>query len=324
MSGAVSGEPTGYDVCGVGRAVYDHCVLVDRHPEADTKTVALDRWRGSGSPVPNALCQLARWGRSVGLQAAVGGDVEGERIREQLQASGVDVRSLQVRSTDRTPTAYIWVERGSGRRTIVLDRNLASLSSDELSCDPIRGSRALLLDGWETDAALEGANIAHETGVQVVLDAGGVRDRMDRMLGVTDWLIVPAAFVRDYYEEPVDLFHAVRDLLARGRGDGARGVVITNGPAGSVGAERGRPPQWFQAYPVDAVDTTGAGDVFHAGFIHGLLAGWRFEMCVRWASAAAALSVTALGSRGKLPSRGEVRELLARHHGGDEIREIDT
>ncbi|MCB2210828.1 carbohydrate kinase family protein [bacterium] len=310
-----------FDAVGVGRAVYDRALLVEKHPEVDQKTVALDRWQGSGSPVPNALCQLAMWGWRTTLQAGIGGDVEGERIRAELDRIGVHTESLQVRSTALTPSASIWVEKKSGRRTIVLDRDLAPLSPDELSSEAISTARCLLLDGWETEAALEAAKIARDNEVDVVLDAGHVRDRMDDLLAVTDWLIVPVSFTRDYFGN-VDMFVATRELLARGPAGAAKGVIITNGAGGSVALARGCDPTWMTAYPVKAVDTTGAGDIFHAGFIHGLLMGWTFDACVRWASAAAALSTTALGARGTLPTREEVLSLLRVHQADGGFEEL--
>ena len=292
------------DVVGVGRAVMDYCLLVESYPSVDEKTVALDRFYGSGSPVPNALCALAGWGHETSFVGAVGGDHEGRLFEEDIQSYGVGSEHLVIREQEATPRAFLWVEKTNGRRTIVLDRDIAPLSSGELPLPLLQTSRFLLIDGVEADTAIDAAKVVRAAGGQVMLDAGNVRDRMEEQITLTDWLIVPITFIRAWFGG-VDLFQAARDL----RELGPKAVVITNGAAGCVAAwDEG--VQWFQSYPVKTVDTTGAGDLFHAGFIYGLSQGWGMHDCIRWASAAGALATTALGGRGCLPSKDQVERLL--------------
>jgi sulfofructose kinase len=312
--------PITFDVIGVGRSVYDRSLMVDTHPEVNQKTVALDRWQGSGSPVPNALCQLSRWGWKTSLQAVIGDDHEGEQIRRDLNEEGVHIDSLKVRSSTRTPTASIWVEKGSGHRTVVLDRDIAPLSRADLSSDAISSARCLLLDGWEAEAAIEAAKIARLNDVDIVLDAGHVREQMDDLLDLCSWIIVPVSFTRDYYGNQ-DMFVSARELSKRSN---VKGVIVTNGAGGCVAMEAGGEPMWFPSCSIQAVDTTGAGDIFHAGFIHGLLKGWSFNNRIRWAAGAAALSVTTFGTRGKLPTREEVLELLHSQQPDGGTEELDT
>jgi ribokinase len=295
------------DIIGVGRAVMDHAVLVDPYPESDSKTEALAHFHGAGSPVPNALCQAAKWGWSCSLVAGVGDDAEGRQIEEELTSCSVETSGVTRRQGQQTPRAYIWVEKGTGKRTVVLDRTLAPLSPDELPFMQIEDARFLLVDGYEADANLAALKTARDANVETMIDAGAVRPRMEEQLKLCDWLIVPVSFVRDVFGD-VNLFEVVSDL----RKHGARGVVVTNGAGGCVASWEDE-VEWFQAYPVEAVDTTGAGDIFHAGFLHGRLNGWDVPDCVRWASAAAALSVTALGGRGRLAAAEEVRDFLCEH-----------
>ncbi|MCB2198064.1 sugar kinase [bacterium] len=261
--------------------------------------------------MPNALCALASWGHSCSFVGVVGDDVEGSRFRQDISTYGVDPEFLLVREQEATPRAFLWVEKTSGRRTIVLDRDIAPLSSSELPLPLLQSSRFLLIDGVEADATIQAAKAIRAMGGQVMLDAGNVRDRMEEQIALTDWLVVPIAFIRNWFGG-VDLFQAARDL----RELGPRGVVITNGAAGSVAAW-GQEVQWFQAYSVKSVDTTGAGDLFHAGFLHGVSQGWDVPDCIRWASAAGGLATIALGGRGHLPTKDEVERLL--RDAGDEL-----
>lgn len=293
-----------FDVIGIGRAVMDSAVLLDSYPLVDSKTEALDRFHGAGSPVPNALGQLAVWGWRTALVAGVGEDDLGSDFLEEMTSCSVNVDHVTRREGQATPQAFIWVERGTGKRTVVLDRALAPLSPDEVPSKDISNARFLLADGYEANANLAAMRCARDAGVQVLLDAGAPREEMDQQLALSDWIIVPVSFARSLFGDR-DLFEVAAELKARG----ARAAVVTNGAGGSVAAWEGG-VEWFRSYPVEVVDTTGAGDVFHAGFLHGLLKGWTVPECIRWAAASAALSLTALGGRGRLPEVGEVESLL--------------
>ncbi|MCZ6679310.1 MAG: PfkB family carbohydrate kinase [Candidatus Poribacteria bacterium] len=91
---------------------------------------------------------------------------------------------------------------------------------------------------------------------------------------------------------------------------GAKIAVVTLG-------ERGCVAKWekgifaFPAFPVNVIDTTGAGDAFHGGFIYGLLQDWPVEQTIRFASAVAALNCCNLGGRSGLPTVEEVDRFLA-------------
>jgi len=295
------------DVIGVGRAVMDYAVLVTKHPVVDQKTEALDRFYGSGSPIPNALCQLAGWGWSTSLVAVVGDDRDGEEFLSCITSCCVNVDHVTRREGQPTPRAFLWVEKGSGRRTVVLDRALAPLSPRDLPSKELDHCRFLLADGYEADANLEAMERVRKAGGEVMIDAGSIRDKMDEQLAICDWIIVPLAFAKAYYGN-TDLFEVARDLKSRG----AKAAVVTNGAAGCVAAW-GDNTEWFRSYPMETVvDTTGAGDLYHAGFLHGLLKGWAIPSCIRWASATGALATTAFGGRGKMPSCDEVEELLNR------------
>ncbi len=294
------------DVIGVGRAVMDFAVLVPDYPELDRKTEALDRFYGSGSPVPNALCQLARWGWDTALVAAVGADREGEDFTSNLASCSVETSFLTRREGQSTPRAYIWVEERTGKRTVVLDRALAPLSDGDLPFQSLHQARFLLADGYEAAANIAAMKAVREKGGEVMLDVGAVRELMDEQLALCDWIIASLNFAKQRFGN-LDLFQVVRELL----GYGARGVVVTNGAGGCVATWEDE-VEWFRSFPVATVDTTGAGDIFHAGFLHGRLKGWSVPSSVRWAAAAAAISTTGFGGRGKLPDEAEVRELLVR------------
>jgi len=301
-----------YDVIGVGRAVYDYSVLVSSYPECDSKAEAQASFTGSGSPVPNALCQLGSWDIKTLLHANVGDDVEGSRFIDEVSSYSVDTSAVKILKGQRTPRAYIWVEQNSGKRTIVLDRDIAPLSPDSLPYDILSNCSVLLIDGWEADAAIEAARFV-KAGKQnnnsintckVMFDAGNIRPRMEELLALSDWIVAPEAFLKAYYKGK-SAEYAVADIISRG----AEYAVITSGEKGCIAAWKSE-VQHFPSYPAESVDTTGAGDVFHAGIIYGILKKLTVPDTIRWASAAAALSTTKLGGRGLLPGKNDVKLLI--------------
>jgi len=297
----------GVFISGLGRSVVDYCVLVEKYPENDQKTEAIDRFYGSGSPVPNALSQLAKWGHHVSLISKVGNDRDGRFFLDELKSSEVEINHVITSQQEVTPRAHIWVERGSGKRTIVLDRTIAPLSINELPYDELRASNFLLLDGYEADASIGAAKIVKDSGGKIILDAGSRRDRLDEQLKLADWIIVPLAFAKQVYGS-TDLFEVVRDLKKMD----SIGAIVTNGAAGCVACWDEFPnAQWFPAIPVEAVDTTGAGDMFHAGFIYGLANNLSVEQSIQWAAAAGALATTKLGGRGFLSTIDDVKNILS-------------
>jgi len=127
---------------------------------------------------------------------------------------------------------------------------------------------------------------------------------MDEMMGLTDVLIASERFAAEMGSG------ALAESLKRLHAKGPTTVVITIGEEGSVGMENNE-TYIVPATTVQAVDTTGAGDVYHGAFIYGMLQGWDLRERMRFANTAAALKCRSLGGRAGIPSREEVHEALS-------------
>ena len=137
-----------------------------------------------------------------------------------------------------------------------------------------------------------------------VLDGGTLRERTAELLPLIDHLVVSERFARQLATG--DPAAALERLL----GFGARAVTVTLGEQGSHTRIRGGEQFHQPAFPAAAVDTTGCGDVFHGGYLYGLLQGWEIRRTVRFAAACAALKTRALGGRTAIPSLAEVDSFL--------------
>jgi ribokinase len=297
-------------VVGLGQCALDHLFIVDSFPLPDTKKEVIEWTIQGGGPVATALVSLTRLGVSCDYHGITGDDEAGKKIRASLQYEGVNIDGLLRRQGSESQAAFILVEKDSGRRTIFWKRPSAEpLKPEELSEGLLDDAGFLLLDGLMSEASLYAAKKAGEKGIPVMLDAGRMREGMVELAHKSDYLVCSEEFAREY-SGMTHSFDPEKSILEMKKFN-AKAVTITLGGKGSLTLcedEVFHTP----AFKVNTVDTTGAGDVFHGGYIYGLLQGWGIHSVVRFASAFAALKCRRLGGRDGIPSLEEVEALMAR------------
>lgn len=295
---AAGGPPI---VAGIGQCSLDFLFTVDQYPKEDVKCECRDFRMEGGGPVATALVALARWGVATRFCGIVCSDDFGREILDGLAREGVDTRGVAVRHAGVSQLAFICAVPRSGSRTIFWRRpEAAPLEPQEIPPDFLRDASMLHLDGLFSEASLHAARQAREMGIPVVLDAGSVRPGMIPLVTLTDHLICAENFARQF-----DPQASVGQTLERLKSLGPAVVSVTLGSRGSVSLWEDIP--WYlPALKVSVLDSTGAGDVFHAGYIHGLLQGLAPPECLRWATTAAALACRSLGGRFGIPSPQEV------------------
>jgi len=302
-------------VVGVGLCALDYLIIVDRYPAAGQKVDAIASDIQCGGPVLTALCALARFGGRATFIGKCGDDHDGREITDRLREFGVDTSSMVIKKNERSPRAFIWIEKEGGERTVVLDRTgIGELTADDIDENPIKECRYLLIDGRETEASLKAAAVAKEHGAEVIFDAGSNRRRLGDILDLTDHLVASESFAGAVFPglTPVE---AARKLFESGK---HKAVVITLGENGAV-AYSADGVCWQPAFSVRAVDTTGAGDVFHGAYIFALSQDFDLPKRLEFASAAAALKCRHMGGGKGIPSLEEIRLFLKQARGHDVI-----
>jgi ribokinase len=291
---------------GLGLCALDYTFQVYNYPALDDKIEATAFSRQGGGPVPTALCALSRLGVPVAFIGKCGRDTEGKTLRDELRRFGVNTSGLILDPDSRTPKAFVIVAKDNGKRTVILDRSETSaLSADEFKFDLIKKAKFLLIDGRELETSQTAAMLMQKSGGEVILDAGSPRKNIGDILPYVDHLVVSNRFSIDFTQEE-DPGNAALKLAHMG----FKSVVITSGSKGCIGATADGLFSQQEAFDVDVVDTTGAGDVFHGGFIYGLIQGWDLPELLRFASATAAIKCTRLGGRRGIPDLGEVESFL--------------
>lgn len=292
-------------VVGIGQCSWDMLAVVDCFPQADTKKEVLVWDEQGGGPVATALAALSRLGVPCRFFGVVGDDREGAAIRQSLIEEGIDVTGMIKRSNALSQTAFIAIDNSGGTRTIFWKRPSADpLSAEDLSLDFLKSAEFLLLDGLMKDVSLFAATQAGKAGVPVMLDAGRVREGMLDLARMSDYVVGSEEFARElgWKDDPGSFRQEVRR-----QGFGI--TTITLGSRGSI-TFSGNDIISCPAFSVDVVDTTGAGDVFHGGYLYGLLRKWPLMDTIRFASAVAAMKCRKLGGRAGIPRLDEVQEFL--------------
>ncbi|MFG2992960.1 ribokinase [Streptomyces sp. NPDC048257] len=263
-----------------------------------------------GGKGANQAVAAARCGGRVVMIGAVGADEFGVRLRSALTAAGVETAPLRT-VEGASGTAHITVDDEGGNSIIVIPGANAAVTGLEPGDEArIAAARSLLLQlELPLPAVLAGARAARAHGVRTVLTPAPAQPLPAELLAATD-LLVPNEHEAATLTGLTDPLQAATALLAD-----VPEVVITLGSAGVLYAARGRQPLTVPAPRVRAVDTTAAGDTFVGALAVALGEGRPMPAALRWASAAAALSVQRPGAQDSMPTRAETDAFAAAQPG---------
>jgi len=286
-----------FDVVGLGYTATDYLSIVPHLPELDTKLEATCLSIQGGGPVATGLVAVRRLGLSASYIGKVGGDGFGDFMLRELAKEDVDVSRVVRERGATSQFAFIMVDGHSGKRTIVWTRgSVSKLKRGEADLGVIDTCKCLLLDDLEAEAGIEAATRARASAVPIVLDAGALREGMRELAAVCDFVVASREFGKQYTGEVDPLFAARKIYDETGRVS-----VVTMGAEGAVCVHSGGVIKQ-EGFRVRAIDTTGAGDVFHGAFAVGILKGWEIPRVLEFSCAVAAMKCRSLGGRPGIPS----------------------
>lgn len=302
-----------FDVIGVENLIMDLALQIDKLPSTDGMSRLKDYCWQSGGNASSAIVALARLGARCGMIGAAGNDPFGRFCREDMERHGVDVSHIKTGDGETTFCICLAEEETQGRSFLGKMGTVPAMSAEEVDESYIAQSRAIHLSSIPSDAVKDAVAYAKRNGVLISLDAGAVFPGAAELARQVDILIMSEAFYRSLfsgggYEENC------RSLL----GEGPQIVIVTLGRRGCAGASAEGTfalPAFDKGYPI--VDTTGAGDVFHGGFLYAYLERfgkepYRYTVmdCACFASAVSYINCTTLGGRTGIPSLYMVDKFL--------------
>jgi len=293
------------DLVGVGLNATDTLIPLPEYPARGSKVAFHDAHVLPGGQVATAVAACAHWGLLTRYVGKVGDDHAGRLHAEEFARLGVEAHLLTA-SRCKSQQAFIIVD-DTGERTVLWKRDeRLTLRPAELKREWITEARALHVDGHDTEAAAVAAGWAREAGVPVVADLDELYPGVEALLSKLDYFVA-SRDIPGRISGHADLRKALPEVHKQ---YGFRLTAATLGEEGVL-AWDGDKFHYAAAYWVKVVDTIGAGDTFHAGFIYGLLQGWPLQRQLEFGCAAAALNCTGMGARGGIRTVGEIESLKA-------------
>ncbi|MBN2317801.1 MAG: carbohydrate kinase family protein [Acidobacteria bacterium] len=295
--------PTGkkYEVVGFGLNSVDHLCVVPEYPHVNTKTEIVQYKKLPGGQVATAILFLSRLGCHAHYMGKVGDDDLGRLVLDSFESESLDISSILIEKNVPTQSAFIIIDGKSGERTILWQRNeKLNYGRSELDMERICNGKILHLDGYDSRAAIIAASKCREEGIPVSIDLDMVVTDCDALMDTVDFLIVSSDFSREY-TGITDVYESFRSLRNSFNGF----LVMTAGASGALVSVAGECLA-FPGIKVPAVDTTGAGDIFHGAFIYGLLQNWPLDRIMAFSNTAAGLSCGYLGAQSGIRPLDEI------------------
>ena len=295
----------------IGSANMDFTVAVPRLPAEGETVTGGSFYVSHGGKGANQAVAAQRVGGDVRFVGCVGEDAQGDQVAQQLAAEGIPNANL-IRTGAATGVALIMVDAGGRNKIAVASGANFQLLPDlaRIHASLMTWAKVLLLQLEIPIPTVQWAlATAREHGVLSILNPAPAQPLSDTLLSLVDCLTPNATEAHTLTGVPVDgpeaAAQAAQHLLTRG----VRRVIVTLGSQGVLTCDR-KSALHFPAFPVEAVDTTGAGDAFNGALAVGLAAGGNWEEALPLANAAAALTCTRRGAQTSFPRRADVEAFI--------------
>jgi sugar/nucleoside kinase (ribokinase family) len=248
----------------VGMVTLDLVYLSAKLPGNNQKVVASDYTVAAGGPATNAAVTFSYLGNEATILGVVGTHPITHLIRDDLESHGVAIADLDPTTTQPPPVSSIIVTQATGDRAVIsLNATKIQANSDQLPADLVCGVDLVLIDGHQMTVGGAIAQLAKINNIPVVVDGGSWKPGFEKILPFVDYAICSANFY------PPGCFTA-QEVICHLATVGIPHIAITQGEKPiqyhSLGISGQLPvPQ------INAVDTMGAGDIFHGAFCHYIL-----------------------------------------------------
>ena len=293
------------DVAGFGASSIDLVYVLPAYPAPDASRSKLpiqSHFISPGGQTATAMAACAALGLRAAFLGATGDDANGTRIRDGLTGHGVDLTHSPIGGPQ--PYAVILLVEGQAERIVLWHRPEFNPVELPRSGAIIEDARLLHVDDTDIDGAIAAATIARAAGRLVTTDIDRATDRTRELIALATHPVL-AEHVPSLLTGEPDLERGLRRL----RSLTPATIIVTRGVDGAVALD-GDTVIDAPGFRVDAIDTTGAGDIFRAGLIAALLDGERLRDAMRFANATAAASCRRAGAIASVPTRDEVEEVL--------------
>ncbi len=282
----------------LGHATWDFVIPLDSYPIENTKNRIKKSLECGGGPASNAAYLLGKWGVDVSFAGVVGNDPNGIKVKQEFLSDNVNIDYLELSDNHTTTSSFIIVNTTTGSRT-----SLAYHPSDlTMTLKRINENYdILLIDGQEYEMSKK---YLENNDVISVIDAGRCTDEVIDLCKKVNYIVCSKNFAEEYTGSSCDNLDKV---LTKMNNDFNGKIIITLEDKGCAYYDDG--VKVIPTIKVPAVDSTGAGDIFHGAFVYGLIQGWNLDQILVFANITGSLSVTKLGGRNSIYPIKEVRRV---------------
>ena len=280
------------EYCGlfVGLTTLDFIYLSDLPLQPNHKAIAQDYLTVAGGPATNAAVAFSSFGNRTKLLSVVGKHPLTALIREDLKQYNVDSSDLIPSKVESPSVSSIVVTAATGERAIISINAVKSQASFAVPSDLLNDVDLVLLDGHQLEVSLQVAAIAKQKKIPVVLDGGSWKPGLEQLLPLIDYAICSANFYPPQCQNKKAVFNSLKK-------QGIEHVAITQGEQPILYFDSGTHSE-ITVTPIKAIDTLGAGDIFHGAFCqHILEQNFDFPRALELASKVASRSCLSFGTR---------------------------
>ncbi len=289
----------------IGHASYDISCILDAYPIENSKNVITEKLENGGGQAANAACLLAKWGIETYIAAAIGSDSYGEKMKKEFEMFGVKTSLIETSFEKSTSNSFIMINKKSGTRTTM---NISTadtsphMKKEEFSEEP----DAILVDGYEYHASV--AALTKYEDKLTIIDAGVASPEVIELSKLCKYIVGSKDFAEkitgvkadiNYPSSLVAMYTKLKERFPRAE------IIITLEEFGALYVEN-EEIKVMPGIKIKALDTTGAGDVFHGSFVYGLINNYDIEKNIAYANIAAGLSCESLGGRLSIPNLNDV------------------
>ena len=286
----------------VGHSTFDTTLPLDKFPIENTKNRINYHIECGGGPASNGAYLLAKWGVDTTIASVIGDDYYADKIIEDFKNIKANTKYLEKKKNHQTSSSYIIANKSNGSRTVITSKK-----------DPIRKLShtieekydLVLVDGEHPETAIEVLNNNKEA--ITILDAGRLNEDTKKIGKLVKYLVCSKEFAEEFTEtklsvrDPETLIYAHSELEDYFKTK----IIITLEAKGSFTKINGK-YEIIPSIKVKAIDSTGAGDIFHGALAYFLLSNYKLKEAIKLASITGAISVTRVGSRYSIPHLYEV------------------
>ncbi len=293
------------DIVGVGLNATDTIIRLPHFPAFNSKVEFRVSEILPGGQVATAVTACARWGLKARYVGKIGDDSSGILQQTEMQKTGIEAHWIVVPHC-QSQSSFILVDEETGERTVLWKRDpRLELFPSEIQCEWVVQARLLHVDGHDCAGATRAARWARSAHIPVTADLDNLYPGVEALLENVDYAIAS----KEFHAQVCGQSDPFVSLPATARRFGCRLTAATLGSDGVIAWDGAR-FHYSPAFDLKPVDTTGAGDVFHAAFAYALLRDDELPRSLEFSCAAAGLACMGMGARGGIADLEEIEELI--------------